>query len=105
MIEFKNFTPEELIVNSYPLPKQGQMIAGVSKGIEIIHKPTGEKVCCDKFRSQLMNKNWCLMKLEEKLTPKVFHECPNCNYSMPDLYGMLVYYCHGCSKKFEVDND
>lgn len=59
--------PQDIRVEMYPPQPTSGMVVGMSKGVRLIHTPTGTIVECDTERSQHRNREVALKKLKAAL--------------------------------------
>lgn len=59
--------PEDIIVNLWSSEPYTGMLAGMPKGVQIVHLPTGIVIQCDQERNMYKNRERALQALRDRL--------------------------------------
>lgn len=63
----------DIEVTVWPETKQGSMYVGISKGVKVVHVPTGTTVICNHERSQHRNRDAAIRALSAALSARKPH--------------------------------
>ena len=78
--------PQDIRVELYPPQPTSGMVVGMSKGVRLVHTPTGTVVECDTERSHHRNREVALKKLEAALAEQPAHPACDCGRNPHEMH-------------------
>ena len=63
--------PEDLLIELWPpMPKTGMITGAMPTGVKVTHRPSGDSVFCDVYRSPHQNRAWSIEELARRLSER-----------------------------------